>query len=118
MVLDFRVKVGIIKTMSGGIFEFLRENPQAALVIGFCFAVIGFLLHKLLKQEIKLLKKDINGLSKEVELKFDVLKEGQQKIELLLSNHITETNNEIKNLNSEMKEVKIVLAEIKAAVKK
>ena len=58
------------------------------------------------------------AFEKTVDTKFEKIEQSQNHIKELLSNHITETKDEIKNLNSEMKEVKVVLAEIKAALKK
>ena len=70
------------------LIKVLMENPQAALVISALIFVICFLIYRLLR-------KDISVLSKDVELKFNLIQKDQAHIKELLGNHITDTNKKI-----------------------
>ena len=70
------------------LFSVLIKNPEVTLLIGVLCGIIGFLIYKLIKKDIKILSKELSS-----ELK--IIKE-------LLSNHVTGTDKRIGSLENRL----------------
>ena len=98
----------------------LKNNPLLVLLIGFMAVSIAILIHRLLKQDMRYLKKDIDNLdtklskeikhlkkdidnldtklSKEIKHTRELLVLKLEPIEKQLTNHVTDTDKKINKL--------------------